>query len=100
MQRLIQRFPPSGGAQEHPHVSLRDAEIQTSRSKLEPPISEGDNSSDGDRDGVSCSRQTIIPDHHSSDDETCNQHRPIFSPGRGRLPTFDGTDFAVFKRLF
>ena len=99
MQRLIQRFPPSGDAQEHPHVSLRDAEIQTSRSKLEPPITDGDNSSDGDRDEVSRSRQSINIDHHSSD-ETCSQHRPIFNPGRGRLPTFDGTDFAVFKRLF
>ena len=97
IQRLIQRFPPTGGAQEHPHVLLRDAAIQTSRNKLEPPISDSDNSIDGDRDGVSCPRQSITPDHRSSDDETCYQHRLIFNPGRGRLSTFDVADFAVFK---
>ena len=100
MQRLIQQFSPTGGAKEHQHVSQRDVEIQTSRRKLEPPISDGENSSDGDRDGFSCPRQSITSDHRSSDDETCYQHRPIFNPGRGRLPTFDGIDFAVFKRLF
>ena len=40
------------------------------------------------------------PYYHSGDDKTCDESRPIFSPGCGRLSKSDGIDLAVFKRLF